>query len=109
MVDCASVPKPAFALVAEANQFVMRTNVIMRKRGRVLGGRTLPSYSPAIFCALATSASLRRGQGRASWSGDPISWTTVTSGSISIGRLPFEILQHRGLCAPTLRAPSMRR
>ena len=39
----------------------------------------------------------------------PISWTTVTSGSISIGPAALKVLQHRGLVRADPRAPSMRR
>jgi hypothetical protein len=59
-------------------------------------------YSPAIFARCATSASTASSAGVGSWVNRPISWTTVTSGSISIGRPRSRSCSIEVLWAPTL-------
>src|SRR5262249_34314565 len=72
-------------------------------------GRTLASYSPAMLARWATSASTASSAGVGILVRRPISWTTVTRGSSSTGRPRSRSCSIEVLCAPTLRAPSMRR
>ena len=80
------------------------------KAGAVVSaGRTIPWYRPAMVARCATRAITASSAGVGIWVRRPISCTTATSGSISIGRPRSRSCSIEVLCAPTLSAPSIRR